>query len=118
MWIDNYFPPEWLQAGRIDDNEKFTEEASMSDYRKERVMWLGCQAREELEREQGTEWKITWFSMRLFLLSILLILLCQIPAGNSVRMKIASVCMPFAILPTLWVPWGGVWRFKSPKDGE
>ncbi|KAK7937497.1 uncharacterized protein PG986_014365 [Apiospora aurea] len=41
VWADKYFPPDWFSNNKIDDDEKYFEVASMTDERKERVLWLG-----------------------------------------------------------------------------
>jgi hypothetical protein len=40
-WGDDYLPPEWFSNLKIDDDEKFFEVASMTQERKERILWLG-----------------------------------------------------------------------------
>ncbi|KAI0172886.1 hypothetical protein GGR52DRAFT_580520 [Hypoxylon sp. FL1284] len=42
LWVDKYFPLDWFSNDKIDDDEKFFEVASMTDHRKERILWLGC----------------------------------------------------------------------------
>ncbi|KAI5860682.1 hypothetical protein GGS23DRAFT_599200 [Durotheca rogersii] len=42
VWVDKYFPADWFSNDKIDDDEKYFEVASMTDDRKERVLWLGC----------------------------------------------------------------------------
>ncbi|KAI2615038.1 hypothetical protein GGR54DRAFT_318147 [Hypoxylon sp. NC1633] len=42
IWVDNYFPNDWFSNDKIDDDEKYFEVASMTDDRKERILWLGC----------------------------------------------------------------------------
>ncbi|KAI1382538.1 uncharacterized protein F4822DRAFT_441815 [Hypoxylon trugodes] len=41
VWIDKYFPVDWFSNDKIDDNEKYFEVSSMTDDRKERILWLG-----------------------------------------------------------------------------
>ncbi|KAK6820833.1 hypothetical protein PG987_015233 [Apiospora arundinis] len=41
LWADKYFPSDWFSNDKIDDDEKYFEVASMTDERKERVLWLG-----------------------------------------------------------------------------
>ncbi|KAK8039654.1 hypothetical protein PG993_008065 [Apiospora rasikravindrae] len=40
LWADKYFPSDWFSNDKIDDEEKYLEVASMTDERKERVLWL------------------------------------------------------------------------------
>ncbi|RWA03437.1 hypothetical protein EKO27_g11668 [Xylaria grammica] len=40
-FVDNYYPPDWFSNDKIDDDEKYFEMASMTDVRKERILWLG-----------------------------------------------------------------------------
>lgn len=40
LWADKYFPSDWFSNDKIDDDEKYWEVASMTDERKERVLWL------------------------------------------------------------------------------
>lgn len=42
IWVDKYFPNDWFSNEKIDDDEKYFEVASMTDERKERILWLGC----------------------------------------------------------------------------
>ncbi|KAK3312484.1 hypothetical protein B0H66DRAFT_525552 [Apodospora peruviana] len=42
LWVDMYFPSDWFSNDKIDDDEKYFEAASMSEERKERVLYLGC----------------------------------------------------------------------------
>jgi len=42
LWADNYFPEEWFTHEKIDEEEKYHERASMTDERKERILWLAC----------------------------------------------------------------------------
>ncbi|KAK8036744.1 hypothetical protein PG994_015241 [Apiospora phragmitis] len=41
LWADKYFPSDWFSNDKIDDDEKYLEVASMTDERKERILWLG-----------------------------------------------------------------------------
>ncbi|KAK8000214.1 telomerase-binding protein EST1A protein [Apiospora arundinis] len=41
LWADKYYPSDWFSNDKIDDDEKYFEVASMTDERKERVLWLG-----------------------------------------------------------------------------
>ncbi|KAL5325165.1 hypothetical protein ACEPPN_006288 [Leptodophora sp. 'Broadleaf-Isolate-01'] len=40
LWADGYFPEKWFSNDKIDDAEKYLEVASMTDDRKERILWL------------------------------------------------------------------------------
>ncbi|KAI1382541.1 uncharacterized protein F4822DRAFT_150776 [Hypoxylon trugodes] len=42
VWVDKYFPVDWFSNDKIDDDEKYFEVASMTDDRKERILWLAC----------------------------------------------------------------------------
>ncbi|KAI0011350.1 hypothetical protein F4779DRAFT_223317 [Xylariaceae sp. FL0662B] len=42
VFVDKYFPNDWFSNEKIDDDEKYLEMASMTDDRKERILWLGC----------------------------------------------------------------------------
>ncbi|XXH02323.1 hypothetical protein Hte_008696 [Hypoxylon texense] len=42
LWVEKYFPLDWFSNDKIDDDEKYFEVASMTDHRKERILWLGC----------------------------------------------------------------------------
>lgn len=42
LWAENYFPPEWFTHEKIDEEEKHHERPSMTDERKERLLWLAC----------------------------------------------------------------------------
>ncbi|KAI6089113.1 hypothetical protein F4821DRAFT_257263 [Hypoxylon rubiginosum] len=42
LWVDKYYPLDWFSNDKIDDDEKYFEVASMTDHRKERILWLGC----------------------------------------------------------------------------
>jgi len=43
LWADGYYPDTWFSNDKIDDEEKYLEVASMTDDRKERILWLACQ---------------------------------------------------------------------------
>jgi hypothetical protein len=44
FWTVGYFQPKWFLNKNIEDENQYKEEASMnSDYRPERILWLGCQ---------------------------------------------------------------------------
>ncbi|KAK8122103.1 hypothetical protein PG984_010773 [Apiospora sp. TS-2023a] len=40
LWTEKYFPSDWFTNDKIDDDEKYFEVASMTDERKERILWL------------------------------------------------------------------------------
>ncbi|KAH9895394.1 hypothetical protein F4778DRAFT_746600 [Xylariomycetidae sp. FL2044] len=40
VWVDKYFPTDWFSNDKIDDDEKYFEVASMTDERKERILWV------------------------------------------------------------------------------
>ena len=40
LWADGYYPDELFSNNKIDDEEKFLEVPSMTDDRKERILWL------------------------------------------------------------------------------
>jgi len=43
FWADTYFPPGWFSNKNIEDENQYKEEASMNtEYRPERILWLGC----------------------------------------------------------------------------
>ncbi|KAE8454538.1 hypothetical protein EG329_000161 [Mollisiaceae sp. DMI_Dod_QoI] len=42
LWAENYFPDEWFTHEKIDEEEKSHERPSMTDERKERILWLAC----------------------------------------------------------------------------
>ena len=42
LWSDGYYPDQWFSNDKIDDEEKYLEVASMTDDRKERILWLAC----------------------------------------------------------------------------
>ncbi|CAJ2503087.1 Uu.00g104810.m01.CDS01 [Anthostomella pinea] len=46
LWVDDYFPKDWFSNEKIDDDEKYFEVASMTDERKERILWLGYRVAE------------------------------------------------------------------------
>ncbi|KAH8754798.1 hypothetical protein F5883DRAFT_632527 [Diaporthe sp. PMI_573] len=41
LWTDKLFPSGWFDTADVDHDERALELASMTDYRKERVLWLG-----------------------------------------------------------------------------
>ncbi|KAI1755652.1 hypothetical protein F4782DRAFT_362484 [Xylaria castorea] len=41
VFVDQYYPSDWFSNDKIDDDEKYFEMASMTDVRKERILWLG-----------------------------------------------------------------------------
>ncbi|KAL1866030.1 hypothetical protein Daus18300_006931 [Diaporthe australafricana] len=41
LWTDKLFPSDWFNSDKVDDDEKTFELASMTEQRKERVLWLG-----------------------------------------------------------------------------
>lgn len=43
LWTDKLFPLDWFSSDKVDDDEKTFELASMTEQRKERVVWLGYQ---------------------------------------------------------------------------
>ncbi|KAI1337204.1 hypothetical protein F5Y15DRAFT_164368 [Xylariaceae sp. FL0016] len=42
LWVTDYYPEDWYSNEKIDDDEKYLEAASMTDERKERILWVGC----------------------------------------------------------------------------
>ncbi|PVH68442.1 hypothetical protein DL98DRAFT_631152 [Cadophora sp. DSE1049] len=42
LWADGYYPEKWFANDKIDVSEKYLESASMTDERKERILWLAC----------------------------------------------------------------------------
>ena len=40
LWAEDYFPTEWFNNEKIDEEEKYHERASMTAQRKERILWL------------------------------------------------------------------------------
>lgn len=40
LWTVPYFPEQWFNNEKIDEEEKYREAASMTDQRKERILWL------------------------------------------------------------------------------
>ena len=40
LWAEDYFPGEWFNNEKIDEEEKYHERASMTAQRKERILWL------------------------------------------------------------------------------
>jgi hypothetical protein len=52
-WVEKYFPGGWFVTEEsIDDDEKYFELQSMSEERRERVVWLGCRIAER----DGGKW--------------------------------------------------------------
>ncbi|RYP59214.1 hypothetical protein DL771_010962 [Monosporascus sp. 5C6A] len=41
FWVGDYFPNDWL-SNEVDDDEKYLEMKSMTEERRERILWLGC----------------------------------------------------------------------------
>ena len=41
LYAEDYFPVEWFNNEKIDEEEKYHERASMTPQRKERILWLG-----------------------------------------------------------------------------
>ena len=42
-WAASYFPANWFENKNIEEENRYKEDASMStDYRPERILWLGC----------------------------------------------------------------------------
>ncbi|KAI0522182.1 hypothetical protein F5B22DRAFT_643204 [Xylaria bambusicola] len=57
LFVDSYFPSDWFVNDKIDDDEKYFEMASMTDVRKERILWLGykiAQSGRGLTYDEGT----------------------------------------------------------------
>ncbi|KAK5636234.1 hypothetical protein RRF57_011946 [Xylaria bambusicola] len=57
LFVDGYFPPDWFANDKIDDDEKYFEMASMTDVRRERILWLGykfAQSGRGLTYDEGT----------------------------------------------------------------
>ncbi|KAI0913462.1 hypothetical protein F4823DRAFT_559020 [Ustulina deusta] len=57
IFVDQYYPPDWFANQKIDDDEKYFEMASMTDVRKERILWLGykiVQSGRALTYDEGT----------------------------------------------------------------
>jgi hypothetical protein len=46
LWADEYYPQNWFSNDKIDAEEKYLEVASMTDDRKERILWLACRIAE------------------------------------------------------------------------
>lgn len=42
LWTDKLYPSDWFSNDKVDDDEKTFELPSMTEDRKERVLWLGC----------------------------------------------------------------------------
>ncbi|KAL7812597.1 hypothetical protein V8C44DRAFT_63843 [Trichoderma aethiopicum] len=53
IYTEDYFPLEWFKGEAVEEDEKYFEQASMVDVRKERILWIGRQI-----ASQG-KW-ITW----------------------------------------------------------
>ncbi|KAG7145189.1 hypothetical protein HYQ46_006065 [Verticillium longisporum] len=43
IWTNTYFPSKWFSNDKIDDDEKYFEVASMTEERRIRILWIGCQ---------------------------------------------------------------------------
>lgn len=43
LWVEYYYPEHWFNNPKIDDEERYLELRSMTDERKERIMWLAVQ---------------------------------------------------------------------------
>ncbi|KAJ2981571.1 hypothetical protein NUW58_g6658 [Xylaria curta] len=41
LFVGQYYPSDWFSNDKIDDDEKYFEMPSMTDVRKERILWLG-----------------------------------------------------------------------------
>ena len=42
-WAASYFPPDWFENKNIEEENQYKEDACMNtDYRPERILWLGC----------------------------------------------------------------------------
>ncbi|KAI1273702.1 hypothetical protein F5Y07DRAFT_411174 [Xylaria sp. FL0933] len=57
VFVDQYHPSDWFADDKIDDDEKYFETASMTDVRKDRILWLGCkiaQSGKGLTYDEGT----------------------------------------------------------------
>lgn len=46
VWVEKYFPVDWFSNEKINDEEKYFEVPSMTEERKERILWLGCRIAE------------------------------------------------------------------------
>ncbi|KAK2005450.1 hypothetical protein LZ32DRAFT_176186 [Colletotrichum eremochloae] len=42
LWVEKYYPDDWFNQSKIDDDEKYFEVASMMEERHNRCLWLGC----------------------------------------------------------------------------
>ncbi|KAI0017862.1 hypothetical protein F4780DRAFT_563826 [Xylariomycetidae sp. FL0641] len=42
LWVHRYFPEDWFSNQAINDDEKYFEVASMTEERRERILWVGC----------------------------------------------------------------------------
>ncbi|KAI0147282.1 hypothetical protein GGR57DRAFT_256668 [Xylariaceae sp. FL1272] len=40
LWVDQYYPADWFSNDKIEDDEKYFEMPSMTDIRKDRILWL------------------------------------------------------------------------------
>ncbi|KAJ3552094.1 hypothetical protein NPX13_g11197 [Xylaria arbuscula] len=57
VFVDHYFPSDWFANDKIDYDEKYFEMASMTNVRKERILWLGyriAQSGKGLTYDKGT----------------------------------------------------------------
>ncbi|KAK8036846.1 hypothetical protein PG994_015343 [Apiospora phragmitis] len=54
LWTEKYFPSGWFSNDKIDDDEKYFEVASMTDERKERILWLAVR----IARQGKGKWLI------------------------------------------------------------
>ena len=44
LWTEEqFFPDDWFSSAKVDDDERYLEVASMTDERKQRILWLACQ---------------------------------------------------------------------------
>lgn len=43
LWADQYFPSDWFDPSKVDDDEEYLKVSSMAQERKERILWLGRQ---------------------------------------------------------------------------
>ncbi|KAH6605269.1 telomerase-binding est1a [Trichoderma cornu-damae] len=41
IYTEEYFPPQWFSGEAVEEDEKYFEQASMVDARKERILWIG-----------------------------------------------------------------------------
>ncbi|KAK0105867.1 hypothetical protein ONS95_004380 [Cadophora gregata] len=42
LWVEDYYPNDWFMNEKVGEEEKHQEMASMTDDRKERILWLAC----------------------------------------------------------------------------